>query len=101
MDVAVVGAGVVGLTSALRLVGAGLRVLVIERGEPGREASWAAAGILGAQSESHGAGPLFELCLRSRALYPELSADLRDRTGIDVGYQRCGVLHLAHDEERT
>ncbi|TMA23392.1 MAG: FAD-binding oxidoreductase, partial [Deltaproteobacteria bacterium] len=61
MDVAVVGAGVIGLTSALRLAEAGLRPLVIERGDPGREASWAAAGILGAQSESHGAGPFFEL----------------------------------------
>ena len=60
MDVAVVGAGVIGLTSALRLAEAGLRPLVIERGDPGREASWAAAGILGAQSESHGAGPFFE-----------------------------------------
>jgi glycine oxidase len=101
MDVAVVGAGVVGLTTALRLAEAGLRALVIERGDPGREASWAAAGILGAQSEAHAAGPFFELCLRSRALYGELAANLRDRTGIDVGYRRCGVLHLAHDDERA
>ena len=101
MDVAVVGAGVIGLTSALRLAEAGLRPLVIERGDPGREASWAAAGILGAQSESQGAGPFFELCLRSRALYGELAGHLLDRTGIDVGYQRCGVLHLAHDDDRA
>jgi glycine oxidase len=101
MDVVVVGAGVIGLTSALRLAEAGLRPLLIERGDPGREASWAAAGILGAQSESHGPGPFFELCLRSRALYAKLATDLRDRTGIDIGYQRCGVLHLAYDDERA
>lgn len=40
-DVVVVGAGVIGLLTARELALAGLRVTLVERGESGREASWA------------------------------------------------------------
>lgn len=43
-DVVVVGAGVIGLLTARELALAGLRVTLVERGESGREASWAEAG---------------------------------------------------------
>lgn len=45
-DCIIVGSGVAGLTSALRLARAGWRVTVLEREEIGREASWAGGGIL-------------------------------------------------------
>ena len=60
---------------------------------PGAEASSAAAGVLGAQMESHDDGPVARLCLASRALYAHLAADLQERTGIDVGYRPCGIAH--------
>ena len=60
-DCVIVGAGVVGLTAALRLRAAKLAVTIVDRGEPGRESSWAAAGILAPQVEAHGPGVLFEL----------------------------------------
>ncbi|HVV48316.1 MAG TPA: glycine oxidase ThiO [Polyangia bacterium] len=97
-DVAVIGGGIMGCAVALRLAQRGIGVTVIERGIPGAEASSAAAGILGPQMEADGPGPLLELGLRSRALYPALAAELRDLTGIDVGYDRSGVLMLAFDE---
>src|SRR6185295_1153203 len=62
---------------------------------PGAEASSAAAGILGPQMEAEGPGPLLELGLRSRALYPALAAELRDATGVDIGYVKSGVLAVA------
>ena len=77
---------------------AGIGVTVIERGIPGAEASSAAAGILGPQMEAEGPGPLLELGLKSRALYPALAAELRELTSIDVGYDRSGVLAVAFDE---
>ena len=97
-DVVIVGAGVMGCAVALRLASRGLAVTVIERGIPGAEASSAAAGILGPQMEAEGPGPLLELGLKSRALYPALAAELRELTGIDVGYDRSGVLAVAFDE---
>ena len=97
-DVAVIGGGIMGCAVALRLAQRGIGVTVIERGIPGAEASSAAAGILGPQMEAEGPGPLLELGLKSRALYPALAAELRDLTGIDVGYDRSGVLMVAFDE---
>jgi glycine oxidase len=97
-DVAVIGGGIMGSAVALRLAQRGIGVTVIERGIPGAEASSAAAGILGPQMEAEGPGPLLELGLKSRALYPALAAELRDLTGIDVGYDRSGVLMVAFDE---
>ena len=94
-DVAIVGGGIMGCAVALRLAQRGLRVTVIERGIPGAEASSAAAGILGPQMEADGPGPLLDLALRSRALYPALAAELHDATGIDVGYTKSGVLAVA------
>jgi glycine oxidase len=96
-DVAIVGGGIMGCAVALRLAARGLGVTVIERGIPGAEASSAAAGILGPQMEADAPGPLLDLGLRSRALYPALAAELRDSTGIDVGYSKSGVLAVALD----
>jgi glycine oxidase len=98
-DVAIVGGGIMGCAVALRLVQRGLRVTVIERGIPGAEASSAAAGILGPQMEAEGPGPLLDLGLRSRALYPALAVELHDATGIDVGYAKSGVLAVALTDE--
>ena len=94
-DVAIVGGGIMGSAIALRLAQRGLRVTVIERGIPGAEASSAAAGILGPQMEAEGPGPLLDLGLRSRALYPALASELHEATGIDVGYVKSGVLAVA------
>src|SRR3954470_5822281 len=97
-DVAVVGGGIMGCAVALRLCQRGLGVTVIERGIPGAEASSAAAGILGPQMEAEGPGPLLDLGLRSRALYPALASELHEATGIDVGYAKSGVLAVALTE---
>jgi len=95
VDVAVIGGGVIGCACAWELARAGARVLVLERSVPGAEASSAAAGILGAQVEGHAPGPLFELSLRSRALYPRWARALATETGIDVEFRRSGVLRVA------
>jgi glycine oxidase len=97
-DVAIIGGGIMGCAVALRLCQRGIGVTVIERGIPGAEASSAAAGILGPQMEAEGPGPLLELGLKSRALYPALAAELRELTSIDVGFDRSGVLAVAFDE---
>jgi glycine oxidase len=97
-DVAIVGGGVMGCAIALRLAQRGLAVTVIERGIPGAEASSAAAGILGPQWEADGAGPLLDLGLRSRALYPGFAAELRELSGIDIGFAKAGLLEVAFDE---
>lgn len=94
-DVIIVGGGIMGCACAWELAQAGQTVVVLERSVPGAEASSAAAGILGAQVESHEPGPLVELAQQSRRLYPQYADLLREQTGIDIEYREGGVLRVA------
>ena len=79
-DVVIIGAGIIGLSLAIALRKRGATVLVVERGEPGREASHAAAGML-ANCGSETPGPLRELAAASAAMYPEFVQELQDESG--------------------
>jgi glycine oxidase len=96
-SVVIVGGGVMGCAAAYELSRAGVPVTVLERSVPGAEASSAAAGILGAQVESHRPGPLTELGLLGRRLYPSLVKALEAASGISIGYRRSGVLKVAYE----
>jgi glycine oxidase len=93
----IVGGGVMGCAAAYELSRRGVAVTVLERSVPGAEASSAAAGILGAQVEAHHPGPLTELGLLSRKLYPGFVKDLERASGISIGYRKCGVLKVAYE----
>ena len=84
-DVLIVGAGVIGCALARELAGRGAAVTVIERAEPGGEASGAAAGLLAPQAEGIVRGPFFDLALESRRLYPAWTAELAEESRMDVG----------------
>jgi glycine oxidase len=91
-DVLIVGGGLVGCALAAELAARGRRVTLLERGEPGEEASGAAAGMLSPQAEAHGPSDFFALALESRERYPAWTEALREETGLDVGFRRCGLL---------
>jgi glycine oxidase len=93
-DVLIVGGGVIGLTTAWFLARAGARVTLVDKGDLAQESSWAGAGILPADSLAHARTPLEQLRAHSVALFPALSAELRELTGIDNGYCRCGGLEF-------
>lgn len=94
-DVAVVGGGIIGCALAAELARRGARVVVLERGQPGAEASSAAAGMLGPRAECDTPGPFLTLGVASLGLYPATIAALREETGIDPEYQRDGILYVA------
>lgn len=100
-DSVIIGGGVMGSAIALRLAQAGQKVLVLEKSIPGAEASSAAGGILGAQIEAEHDGPTFRLCLESREDWCSLAEELREATGVDVGYRRCGLLQVALEGDDT
>jgi glycine oxidase len=98
-DVIVVGAGVVGLSIAreLRKSGAG-KITVLDKGQPGRESSWAAAGILAPQVEADYDDDFFRLCFRSNKMYRDFAAELLDETGVDIELDQRGVLYTGFDD---
>jgi glycine oxidase len=100
VKVLVVGGGLLGCTIALRLVGKkGVKaVTVIERAVPGAEASSAAAGILGAQAEAEGPGPLLDLCLASRTRWPAFAREVEKVAGIEIGFRPTGLVEVFRDD---
>lgn len=96
-DVVVIGGGVMGSGCAWKLAQAGRRVIVLEKSVPGAEASSAAAGILGAQAEAHGPGPMADLLLDGLARHGAWAKELAKETGMDVELRRSGVLRVAEN----
>jgi glycine oxidase len=97
-DVIVVGAGLIGCSVARELAQRGLRVLLLDRQEPGKEASWAAAGMLTPASESVKEHVLVPLANASLAMYPEFIEQIEGATGIKTGYRRNGALEVFYGE---
>lgn len=97
-DIIVIGGGLIGCGIAAQLASNGLKVSLFERGELMKEASWAAAGMLAPQSELTAITPLFLLCQKSLAIYPEFVTKLYDQTKLDPCYRTEGSLQLAFDQ---
>ena len=95
-DVTVVGAGVIGLASAVAAARRGLRVTIVGDQRPG-EASSAAAGML-APSVERSVGPAHDFAVAARDLYPSYVESLAEETGIRVPLNRLGILQVALSE---
>jgi glycine oxidase len=103
VDLAVIGAGAIGLAVAWRAAQRGLRVVVLERGQAGHGTSHLAAGMLAPVSEAIASEqPLLELGLRSARAYPDFARELAAAAGmVDVGYAPSGTLLVARDADEA
>ncbi len=96
VDVAVVGAGVIGLSIAWRLALRGLSVAVFERATAGAGASLAATGMLAAAAEHEpGCHDLLALALESQRQWPQFRAALEAQSGRDIDFREGGTLVVA------
>src|SRR6185437_3263659 len=96
VDVAIVGAGVIGLSIGWRLAAAGLAVALFERDEAGAGASGAATGMLAAATELEpGGADLLALALESQQLWLQFCGELEEETGIEIDYRDDGTLTVA------
>lgn len=98
-DVLIIGGGVIGLSTAYFLAREGVPVTVLDKGDFGQESSWAGAGILSGGNPKRARSPMGQLRAHSLALFPEISTELRERTGIDNGYLRCGGIELRRSSD--
>lgn len=99
-DAVVIGGGAIGLATARELRRRGLTVTLLERGQPGRAASWASAGIVGAPTGPQ-TEPGYQLQKLSWSLWPAYAAELEAESGLDPEYRETGCLLPAFDDSEA
>jgi len=90
-DVIIIGGGIIGLSLAIALRKRRSTVLVVERGEPGREASHAAGGML-VDCSLETPAALQPLAVASARMYPEFAQELRVESGVNVDLRDHGTI---------
>ena len=97
-DVIVIGGGIIGLSLAIALRKGGARVLIVERGEPGREASHAAGGML-VDCALETLPALQSLATASTRMYPEFAHELEVESGGEVDLREQGAIVFPPPED--
>lgn len=95
----IIGAGAIGLLTALNLAPHVGHVTLLERGETGRESSWAGGGIVSPLYPWRYTAAVTALAHWSQDFYPQLGEQLLASTGIDPEVQVTGLYWLDLDDE--
>ena len=90
----IIGAGVIGLSSAAELLRRGEKVTIVERAALGRESSWAGGGILSPLCPWDYPVEVTRLTCRSAAQFPAWAAALHEASKLDPEYEVSGMLVL-------
>lgn len=102
MKAVIIGAGVAGLAIGWRLAQNGASVTVLDRAQPGRGATWAAAGMIAATAETgEPETPETELAHRARSLWPDFAREIETASGARIGYVQNGSLLVATSEDEA
>lgn len=96
-DVLIIGGGLIGMLTARYLAQAGANVTIYEKGEIGRESSWAGGGIISPLYPWRYDDAVTELARWGQQRYEGLAAELKAETGIDPEYLHSGLLLLDID----
>jgi glycine/D-amino acid oxidase-like deaminating enzyme len=92
-DVVVIGAGIIGIATALELAERGLCVVVLEKGEVAAEQSsrnWGWCRQMGRDARE------IPLILESLKLW----RGMNERVGAETGFRQCGIVYLSETEEQ-
>lgn len=97
--VLIIGGGVVGLSLAYELVQRNQHVQLLDRGDFGKEASWAGAGMLPPLHREPDCPAFHQLTKLSHQLHGEWACRLHRETGIDTGFRPCGAIYFAEKSD--
>ena len=100
-DVIVIGAGIIGLATAERLLLQGAKVTILERNKAGQESSWAGGGILSPLCPWDYSDDVTRLTSYSVKQFPAWISTLYKASGIDPEYEISGMLILPSYDVET
>lgn len=100
-DCIIVGGGLIGMLSARELKKAGLDVLVLDKGEMGRESSWAGGGILSPLHPWRYSDEVNQLANIGHLQYSQIAEELFAESGVDPEYYQCGMLVVGSEEQQN
>jgi glycine oxidase len=92
-DTLIVGGGIIGAALAFELARMCQSVLLLDRQEPGREASWAAAGTISPAPDEEAIG-IAALGRESYALYPSFVSAIEGAAGQSTDFHPNGAIEL-------
>ena len=101
-EVVIIGAGVAGLSIGWRLAQAGAEIVVLERAQPARAATWASAGMLAATAET-GEAPEAESQFAHHALdlWPGFAAEIEAASSQTIAFRQDGALLVARNADEA
>lgn len=91
-DLIIVGAGIIGLFSAFLLARRGLKITLVDKGDFGRESSWAAGGILTTLLPWDYDCQINQFTSNAIPAYQYLSELLLRETAIDIEFCKSGLV---------
>ena len=94
MHIAIIGAGISGLMSALELVEQGCTISIFDQQQAGQAASWAGGGILSPMYPWRYVHAVNQLAQFGKASYQAWNQKLYPITGIDFEIHDTGMLIL-------
>ena len=98
-NVIVIGAGILGASTAYQLARSGAKVLLIDRQDPG-QATAAAAGIICPWLSQRRNQVWYRLAKAGARYYPELIQQLHRDGETNTGYAQVGALSIHEDMEK-
>lgn len=97
-EFAVVGGGLLGAAIAFGLAREGKRVVILDEGDIAKRASRGNFALVWVQSKGLGMPAYTGWTIRSSNAWLQLEKELKERTGLDVCFQRPGGLNLCLSE---
>ena|SRR5690606_40186684 len=98
-EVIVVGAGVLGASTAYHLVKMGAKVTIVDAGLEG-QATVAAAGIICPWTSQRRNKKWYTLAKNGAAYFSTLIPALEEDSDIDTGYKKVGAISIHTDSEK-
>jgi len=95
----IIGGGVIGLSIAEALSRHGIQPIVLEKGEFGREASWAGTGSLSLKKAALAGGARLDLSVFSLRLFDRWMELIHSESGVDPEYHLGPALETAFDAD--